>query len=98
MKRPKLPLPLLILILATLFSLASTFGEWIGHPSSPSRMPPSETVEQQQTAVVYVRVMSWLSRLITRHAAHCEGSRQSARPADTRHRERRAGLAQGPGL
>jgi hypothetical protein len=94
---------LLILILATLFSLASTFGEWIGRPSSASRMPPSDTVEQQQAAIVYVRVMSWLSRLITHPAARFEGHRESARPADplqapthsvTAHRHRLCGLNQ----
>jgi hypothetical protein len=72
MKNTKLPLPLLILILATLFSLASTFGGWIGRPSSALRTPPRETVEQQQAAIVYVRVISWLSRLITHPAAHPE--------------------------
>ena len=72
MKKAKLPLPQLILILVTLFSLSSTFGEWIGRPSSALRTPPRETVEQQQVAIVYVRVISWLSRLITHPAAHPE--------------------------
>jgi hypothetical protein len=82
MKKAKLPLPLWILILATLFSLASTFGEWIGRPSSASRMPPSDTVEQQQAAIAYVRVMSWLSRLITHPAAQIDADTESAHPAD----------------
>jgi hypothetical protein len=82
MKKAKLPLPLLILILATLFSLASTFGEWIGRPSSALRTPPSATVEQQQAAILYVRVMSWLSRVITHAAAHSESKSHSARPAE----------------
>jgi hypothetical protein len=82
MKKAKLPLPLLILILATLFSLASTFGEWIGRPSSASGTPPSDTVEQQQTAIVYVRVMSWLSRVIIHPAARSEHNSESARPAE----------------
>jgi hypothetical protein len=82
MKKAKLPLPLRILILATLFSLASTFGEWIGRPTAASRTPASETVEQQQAAIVYVRVMSWLSRLIAHPAARTEDKGESARPAE----------------
>jgi hypothetical protein len=82
MRKAKLPLPLLILILATLFSLASTFGEWIGRPTSALRTPASETVEQQQAAIVYVRVMSWLSRLITHPAAHSKRNSESVRPAE----------------
>ena len=82
MKKAKLPLPLLILILATFFSLASTLGEWIGSPASASRTHPSDTVEQQQAAIVYVRVMSWLSRVITHPAVHAEDNGESARPAE----------------
>jgi len=82
MKKPKLPLPVLVLIMATLFLLSSTFGEWIGRPSTPLRTPARETVEQQQAAVVYIRVMSWLSRVIARPAAHPEGNSESAQPAD----------------
>ena len=80
MKKAKLPLPLLILILAIFFALASTLGEWIGSPASASRTHPSDTVEQQQAAIVYVRVMSWLSRVITHPAAHAEDNGESARP------------------
>ena len=82
MKKPKLPLPVLILILATLFLLSSTFGEWIGHYQTPLRNPARETVEQQQAAIVYIRVMSWLSRVIARPAPHPEGNSESAHPAD----------------
>jgi len=82
MKKPKLPLPVLILILATLFLLSSTFGEWIGHSQTPLRNPARETVEQQQAAIVYIRVMSWLSRVIARPAPHPEGNSESAHPAD----------------
>jgi hypothetical protein len=39
-------------------------------------------VEQQQAAIVYVRVMSWLSRVITHPAAHTEDNGESARPAE----------------
>jgi hypothetical protein len=72
----------LILILAIFFALASTFGEWIGTPAAASRTHPSDTVEQQQAAIVYVRVMSWLSRVITHPAAHTEDKGESARPAE----------------
>ena len=82
MKKAKLPLPLLILILATFFSLASTFGEWIGRPASASRTPASDTVEQQQAAIVYVQVMSWLARVITRPATHPKDHSESARIAE----------------
>jgi len=82
MKKAKLPLPLLILILAIFFSLASTLGEWIGRPASASPTPPSDTVEQQQAAIVYVRVMSWLARVITHPVAHAEDNGESARPAE----------------
>jgi len=82
MKKPKLPLPVLILILSTLFLLSSTFGEWIGRPSTPLRTAARETVEQQQAAIVYIRVMSWLSRVMARPAAHPEGNSEYAQPAD----------------
>jgi len=81
MKKLKLPLPVLILILSTLFLLSSTFGEWIARPSTPLRTRPRETVEQQQAAIVYIRVMAWLSRVIARPAAHPEGS-DSPQPTD----------------
>jgi uncharacterized membrane protein len=82
MTKAKLPLPLLILILATLFLLASTVGEWIGNPVAASRPHVSDTVEQQQAAIVYVRAMSWLSQLINHPAAHTEDKGESARPAE----------------
>ena len=82
MKKPKLPVPVLVLILATLFLLSSSFGEWIGRPSTPLRTPARETVEQQQAAIVYIRVMSWLSRVMARPVAHPESNSESAQPAD----------------
>jgi hypothetical protein len=82
MKKAKLPLPLLILIVAIFFALGSTFGEWIGSPASASRTHPSDTVEQQEAAIVYVQVMSWLSRVITHPAAHTEDKVESAPPAE----------------
>ena len=82
MKKPKLPLPFWILILATLFLLGSAFGERIGHPAAAARNHPSETVEQQKAAIVYVRVMSWLSRVITHPAARTEDDVKNARPVE----------------
>jgi hypothetical protein len=82
MKKVKLPLPLLILMLAIIVALTSTLGEWIGRPASASRAHPSDTVEQQQAAIVYVRVVSWLSRVITHPAAHAEENGESAPPAE----------------
>ena len=81
MNKAKLPLPVLILFLATMFLLASTLGEWIGQPASASRTAPSDTVEQQQAAIVYVRVVSWLSRVIAHPAAHAEDNGETARSA-----------------
>jgi hypothetical protein len=80
MKKGKLPLPVLVLILATLFLFSSTLGEWIGRPSTTARRPASETVEQQQAAIVYLRVMSWLSQVITRPIARAEDKVESAPP------------------
>jgi hypothetical protein len=39
-------------------------------------------VEQQQAAIVYVQVMSWLSRVIAHPAAHTEDNVESAPPAE----------------
>jgi len=72
MNKAQLPLPLLVLILASLLALASTFGEWIARPSPAPRTPASDTLKQQQTAIVYVRVISWLARLMTHPAVHPE--------------------------
>lgn len=82
MKKAKLPLPVLILISATLFLFASTFGEWIGGPSSASPIPTRETVEAQQSAIVYVRVMSWLSQVITHPPIHSEVDSKSTQPGE----------------
>jgi len=82
MKKARLPLPVLILILATLFLFSSAFGEWVGGPSSALRTPPSETVEQQQAAIVYLQVMSWFSRVIAHPTVRAENKTESARPAE----------------
>jgi hypothetical protein len=82
MKKAKLPLPLVILIAATLFMLSSALGEWIGRPAGASRTQPNGTVEQQQAAIVYVRVMSWLSRVITHPPAHAQDNGESMRSAE----------------
>jgi len=80
MQKGKLPLPVLVLILATLFLFSSTLGEWLGRPSTSARRPGSQTVEQQQAAVLYLRVMSWLSQVITRPIARAEDNLESAPP------------------
>jgi len=80
MKKAKLPLPILVLISAALFLVSSSFGEWLGRPSSASPMPPRETVEQQQSAIVYLRVMSWLSQVITHPPTLAGADAESTRP------------------
>ena len=82
MKKAKLPLPVLILISATLFLFASSFGEWIARPATSVRAPHRENVEPQQTAIAYVRVMSWLSQLVTRSRVQAEANVESAQPAE----------------
>ena len=82
MKVSKLPLPVLILIVATLFLLSSAFGEWIGRPAAALRAPAPQTVEQQQSAVLYLRAMAWLSRVINHHAARAENKVEAAQPAE----------------
>jgi hypothetical protein len=82
MKKARLPLPVMILISAILFLFSSTLGEWISGRSSSLRTPPNEAVEQQQAAVLYLRVMSWFSRVLTHPSARAEDKVESARPAD----------------
>ena len=82
MKKARLPLPLWILILATLFLLANALGERIGQSAAASRTQPSETVAQQQAAIVYVRVMSWLSRVIAHPGARTKDNAKYARPVE----------------
>ena len=80
MKKAKLPLPILVLMVATLFLVSSSFGEWIGRPSNSSPISAGETVEGQQSAIVYLRVISWLSRVITHPPALPEADSESAAP------------------
>ncbi len=82
MKKARLPLPVTILISAILFLFSSTLGEWISGRSSSLRTPPSETVEQQQAAVLYLQVMSWFSRVLTHPRARAEDKVEPARPAE----------------
>ena len=82
MKRAMLPFPVVILISAVLFLFSSTLGEWIGGSSSSLRTPPSETVEQQQAAILYLRAISWLSRLIGHPQARAEDEVESTEPAE----------------
>jgi hypothetical protein len=82
MKKAKLPLPVLVLISATLFLFASSFGQWIARPATHSAAPQRENVEAQQTAIAYVRAMTWLSQLVTRSTVRAEGNVESAQPAE----------------
>jgi len=82
MKKARLPLPVLILISATLFLFSSSFGEWIARPSSLPT-PPRETTEQQEAAVVYVRAMSWVAQLISHTKAHSKMDAESAQSDDS---------------
>jgi len=82
MKRVRLPFPVVILISATLFLVSSTLGEWIGGSSYSVRTPPSETVEQQQAAILYFRVMSWFSRVIGHPQARAEEGVAPVQPAE----------------
>jgi hypothetical protein len=61
---------------------SSTLGEWISGRSSSLRTPPNQTVEQQQAAVLYLRVMSWFSRVLTHPSARAEGKVESAQPVE----------------
>ncbi len=81
MKKAKLPLPVLVLISATLFLFSSSFGEWIARPST-SPMPPRDTPKQQESAIVYVRAMSWVAQLISHPSAHSETDAESAQTDD----------------
>jgi len=78
MKKAKLPLPILVLMSAALFLVSSSFGEWIGRPSSASPISAGETVEGQQSAIVYLRVISWLSQVITHPPTLPEADSESA--------------------
>ena len=71
MKKAKLPLPVVILFSATLFLFSSSIGEWIARPST-SPAPPRVTTEQQETAMVYVRAISWFAQFISHPSAHSE--------------------------
>ena len=71
MKKAKLPLPVLVLISATLFLFSSSFGEWVAR-SSASSTPARKAAERQDAAIVYVRAMSWIAQLISQPSAHSE--------------------------
>ena len=81
MKKAKLPLPVLVLISATLFLFSSSFAEWIARPSA-SATPRQEAAKQQEAAIVYVRAMSWIAQLISHPSAHSVVEADSTRPDD----------------
>jgi len=70
MKRAGLPTPLVILALTALLSLVSAFGGRAQRSDSEGRLDPAvRTVEGQQAAAIYFRVMSWLSRFVPNEEA-----------------------------
>jgi len=81
MRKAKLPLPVLVLISATLFLFSSSFAEWIARPST-SPAPRRETTEQQEAVIVYVRAMSWVAQLISRPSAHSQMDAEAVQTDD----------------
>ena len=81
MKKSKLPFPVVVLISATLFLFSSSVGEWLARPSVLAA-PPRESAKQQEAAIVYVRAMSWVARLISHPSAHAPLDTQSAQADD----------------
>jgi hypothetical protein len=70
MKRAGLPTPIVILALTALLSLVSAFGGRAQRSDSAERLDPAvQTVEGQQAAAIYFRVMSWLSRFVPNEKA-----------------------------
>lgn len=80
MRKIRLPLPVFILILATLISLASALGEWVGHPVAAVRQRRNDTVEQQQAAILYLRILSWVSRVTPHSTSRRENRDRSVPP------------------
>jgi hypothetical protein len=81
MKKAKLPLPVVILYSATIFLFSSSIGEWIARPSTLPA-PPRVTTEQQETAMVYVRAISWVAQLISHPSAHSGLDAESSQTDD----------------
>ena len=81
MKKAKLPLPVVILFSAILFLFSSSVGEWIARPSNLP-VPRRVTSEQQETAMVYVRAMSWVAQLISHPSARSKLDAESAQTGD----------------
>ncbi len=84
MKKARLPLPVVILFSAILFLVSSNFGQWIARPSTLPA-PPRVTTEQQETAMVYVRAISWVAQLISHCNAHSELDAESAQTDEASH-------------
>ena len=84
MKKAKLPLPVVILFSATVFLFSSSIGEWIARPSTLPA-PPRVATEQQETAMVYVRAISWVAQLVSHPSAHSELDTESAQTDDASH-------------
>ena len=84
MKTPRLPLPVVVLLSATLFLFSSSFGEWIARPST-LHAPLRVTTEQQADAMVYVRAMSWVAQLISHPSTCSELDAESAQTDGASH-------------
>jgi hypothetical protein len=84
MEKARLPLPVVILFSASLFLFSSSIGEWIARPSTLPA-PPRVTTEQQESAMVYVRAISWVAQLISRPSAHSELDAESAHADEASH-------------
>lgn len=69
-KVTKLPLPLVSLVLTVVLALFSAVGERTPQvaPAGPSRRP-APAMEQQPSAVIYFKVLSWLSRIVPAEGA-----------------------------
>jgi len=81
MKKTRLPLPVVILFSASLFLFSSSIGEWIARPSTLPA-PRRVTTEQQESAMDYVRAMSWVAQLISHSSAHSGLNAESAQPGN----------------
>jgi len=86
MKKAKIPLPVLVLLSATLFLFSSSFGEWIARPSTLPT-PARKSTEQQDAAIVYVRAISWVAQLISHRSAHFEMDADCAQTDEAATRE-----------
>jgi hypothetical protein len=73
-KGTKLPLPLVSLVLTVVLALFSAVGERAPQVASAGQVRrPAPAMEQHPSAVIYFKVLGWLSRIVP-----AEGARPSA--------------------